>query len=162
MWDSAILKHMQEVSLPEPGSIIAIYSPLTIEVNCLALAEMLMQGGYKLCLPTVIELNTALKFRSFDLDDPLQKGLTNTLEPLPDQPFVTPKCVIAPMLGFGPNCVRLGFGAGGYFDRTLALMPGTPTIGLAYDLQYCPDLKKEPHDIALDCIVTEKAIHHRS
>ena len=161
VWDACIFKHIKESLVPPPHTIIAIYSPMALEVNCMGLAELWAEQGCRLCLPTIVEKDQPLKFRAFELSDPLQKGLCGPLEPLPGKEFVTPDWIVAPMLGFGSDLTRLGMG-GGYFDRTLAQMKGVKTIGLAYELQYCADLPHEPHDIAFDCIVTEKQIHQRS
>jgi 5-formyltetrahydrofolate cyclo-ligase len=58
-------------------------------------------------------------------------------------------------VAFSRGGLRLGRG-GGHYDATLALAPGAFRVGLAFDLQLRPDLPAEPHDLALDAIVTER------
>ena len=62
--------------------------------------------------------------------------------------------IIAPVLAFDRSGGRIGFG-GGYYDGLFAESGGTK-IGLAYSFQEVPKVPREPHDRALDIIVTEK------
>ena len=60
------------------------------------------------------------------------------------------------MVGFDPQNYRLGYG-GGFFDRTLAALPTKPlVIGLGYASQAIATIYPQPHDIAMDRIVTER------
>ena len=55
-------------------------------------------------------------------------------------------CLLVPGLAFTPNGQRLGRG-GGYYDRTLALLPGTTTaLGVCFSWQIVDSLPTEPHD----------------
>jgi 5-formyltetrahydrofolate cyclo-ligase len=73
-----------------------------------------------------------------------------------DQPDPTSvDVVIVPGVAFTPDGARLGQG-GGWYDRFLtAVRPDCTTIGVGFDAQVVHDLPTEPHDIRLDCIVTE-------
>lgn len=62
--------------------------------------------------------------------------------------------IIVPVLGFDEQNHRLGQG-GGWYDRFLALQPEARTIGLAH-ASAKTTFPHEPHDIALDIIVTEQ------
>jgi len=60
------------------------------------------------------------------------------------------------LVGFDSKCYRLGYG-GGFFDRTLAAMRRKPVvIGLGYPQLRIPTIYPQPHDIAMDWIVTGK------
>lgn len=62
---------------------------------------------------------------------------------------------VVPLVAFdGLN--RLGHGKG-YYDRYLA-SHDCYVIGLAFDCQKVDNLKVEPNDIPLDCLITEKRI----
>ena len=63
-------------------------------------------------------------------------------------------CVVLPGVGFSEDGHRLGRG-GGYYDATLARMPGAARVGVAFDVQLVPALPREAHDAALDAVVTE-------
>jgi 5-formyltetrahydrofolate cyclo-ligase len=83
----------------------------------------------------------------------MERGFCNIPVPA-DGAQVMPTIVIAPVVGFDPDCYRLGYG-GGYFDRTLAAMPaGTRVIGVGY-AQAIPTIRAQPHDIPMNLVVTE-------
>jgi len=62
---------------------------------------------------------------------------------------------VVPGLGFTPDGGRLGFGAG-YYDRWFSKHPAIFKIGVAFDCQITDSLPEEPHDVGMDCIVTER------
>ena len=117
------------------------------------LASVVKRGGAA-ALPVVVEKAKPLVFRAYRPGDPLEKGVWNIPIPAKGEPVV-PDVVIAPVVGFDPNRYRLGYG-GGFFDRTLAALPRKPlVIGVGYDIQAIPTIYAQPHDIAMDRIVTE-------
>lgn len=66
--------------------------------------------------------------------------------------------IVVPMLGFDESGYRLGHGKG-WYDKFLATQPQAITIGLCYGFgRVKQGLPKEPHDIPLKYIVTEKTI----
>jgi 5,10-methenyltetrahydrofolate synthetase len=68
---------------------------------------------------------------------------------------VQPDVVIAPVVGFDDAHYRLGYG-GGFFDRTLAIMPRKPlAIGVGYAEARIPTIHPQTHDIPMDVIVTD-------
>ncbi len=63
-----------------------------------------------------------------------------------------------PVLGFDNQGYRIGYGKG-WYDKFLATQPRAVTIGLAYEISRVKEgLPKEPHDIPLKYIITEKTI----
>jgi 5,10-methenyltetrahydrofolate synthetase len=64
-----------------------------------------------------------------------------------------PPALLIPCLGFNAEGYRLGYG-GGYYDRTLELLPRPHTLGIAYSNQEAV-FSHAPHDVPLDVIVTE-------
>ena len=66
-----------------------------------------------------------------------------------------PDVIIVPGVAFTPAGERVGQG-GGWYDRFLpARRPDALTIGVGFDLQVVAAVPTEPHDVVLDCIVTE-------
>jgi 5-formyltetrahydrofolate cyclo-ligase len=63
---------------------------------------------------------------------------------------------IVPGLAFTLQGDRLGYGAG-YYDRFLAAHGG-PHCAIAFELQIAEALPREPHDVRLECIVTERRL----
>jgi 5-formyltetrahydrofolate cyclo-ligase len=79
--------------------------------------------------------------------------------PVPaDGPAVVPNLTLAPLVGWDPAGFRLGYG-GGYFDRTLAVLSPRPmTIGIGLQSARLANIFPQPHDIALDVILTEAGV----
>ncbi len=71
---------------------------------------------------------------------------------------ITFNSIIVPMLGFDGSLHRIGYG-GGYYDTFLAAHPQAQKIGVCFELCKLQDIPTEPHDIALDSIVTELKIY---
>jgi len=66
--------------------------------------------------------------------------------------------VIVPMLGFDTSLHRIGYG-GGYYDKFLAIQSHARKIGVCFDLGRVQQVPEEPHDVALDTIITESNIY---
>jgi 5-formyltetrahydrofolate cyclo-ligase len=62
-----------------------------------------------------------------------------------------------PLLAFDRHCRRLGYG-GGFYDRTLAGLPGRFTLGCAFAAQRIDAVPVGPHDITLDGVATEHGV----
>jgi 5,10-methenyltetrahydrofolate synthetase len=95
-----------------------------------------------------------LEFRKWWPGAPMTPGVYDI--PVPDgTELVVPDAAIVPMNGFDEQGYRLGYG-GGYFDRTLAACTPRPlAIGVSFELARLPTIHPQPHDIAMDFIVTE-------
>ena len=77
-------------------------------------------------------------------------------EPLPLRRF---DLIIVPVLAFDKAKHRLGWG-GGWYDRFLTNQPQALKIGLCFENGLSKALlPREPHDITLDKIITEKNIY---
>jgi 5-formyltetrahydrofolate cyclo-ligase len=145
---------------PEPsGKVAALYHGLGSEVSPRILADQMREAGWTLALPAVEDADTGrMVFRAWDPTQPLVHDAIGLRGPPPEQPALEPDLVIAPVLAFQKDGVRLGQG-GGYYDRALeALRARKPVfvIGLAYSGQQAENLPHEPHDQRLDAILTEK------
>jgi len=83
-------------------------------------------AGATCLLPVVTEKRRPLIFRSWRVGEELIRGVLNI--PVPQHGEERqPDIVIAPVVGFDNECLRLGFG-GGYFDRTLASLASKPFV----------------------------------
>ena len=65
--------------------------------------------------------------------------------------------MLIPLLAFDRRGARLGYG-GGYYDRTLALLPDAAAVGVAYAAQEVPEVPIGPHDVLLRAIATERGL----
>lgn len=152
----------QALSLIEnERGIVAIYWPVRNELSPLILAEHLHARKFELCLPVVVEKDTALQFRKYKPGDKLHKGRYGIDEPSVKSPYLNPSILIVPLIAFDKQGRRLGTG-GGYYDRTLrSLRAGDKPVlayGYAYAAQEVGALPQEPHDEPLDAIITEKTV----
>lgn len=139
---------------PMAGRIISLYWPFRGEPDLRFWVPRVHERGGKIALPVVIQKGWPLEFRVWAPGDPLERGVWNILVPA-HGPAVLPDVVIAPVVGFDGANYRLGYG-GGFFDRTLAAMPQRPlVIGIGYAESRIPTIYPQPHDIAMDMIVTD-------
>lgn len=74
-----------------------------------------------------------------------------------------PDVFLVPLLAFDESGNRMGYG-GGYYDASLAFykrLKQSVAIGVAYEEQLWPSpLPIEPHDVALDYVITPSAIRN--
>ncbi len=142
--------------------VVAGYSPLADELDVGVALAALRAQGYRTALPVTQGRDAGLLFRLADASAPLVRSAFGVMEPAAGD-AVLPDVVLVPLLGFDDVCQRIGYGAG-HYDRTLAAMAaaghGVMAIGVAFDTQRVDGgLPAEPHDRALDCIVTDKAVY---
>ena len=138
------------------GRIVGTYWPFRGEPDLRNWGIRVIERGGRIALPVVIRKGWPLEYRIWTPGDPLERGVWNILVPSRG-PAVQPDVVIAPVVGFDEAHYRLGYG-GGFFDRTLAALPGKPlVIGIGYEIARIPTIYPQPHDIPMDVIVTERA-----
>lgn len=85
--------------------------------------------------------------------DAVTIGRFGVREPSTETREIAPSVIFVPGLFFDRNGGRLGFG-GGWYDRALARFPQAVKIGIAFVEQIIPAVPREPHDIAMDFVVT--------
>ncbi|HEY4171077.1 MAG TPA: 5-formyltetrahydrofolate cyclo-ligase [Reyranella sp.] len=137
------------------GRTISGYWPIKAEPNLMFWMEGLEARGATCCLPVVVQPNTPLVFKLWRRGMKMVPGIWNIPTPA-DSPIVVPDIVLAPVLGFDEGCYRLGNG-GGYFDRTLAVLQPRPlVVGVGYERLRIRTIYPQPHDVAMDVIVTEQ------
>ncbi|MCB1387352.1 MAG: 5-formyltetrahydrofolate cyclo-ligase [Nitratireductor sp.] len=153
----AIASHLADAFGAVGGRTISFYWPFRGEPDLRPLMEQMSQAGAVCALPIVTAKGQPLIFRSWRQGEELERGIWNIPIPAKGE-IVTPDIVISPVVGFDPQCFRLGYG-GGFFDRTLAAMRAKPRVfGVGYGSQAIPTIYPQPHDIPMDCIVTESGV----
>ena len=139
------------------GRIVSAYWPLRGEPDLREWLERVASRGGRYALPVVVERHAPLVFRTWRRGEKLERGVWNIPVPTAGEE-VCPDVVIAPVVGYDRNAYRLGYG-GGYFDRTLAVIPRRPMIiGVGYSQAAIATIYPQPHDIPMDKIVTEREI----
>lgn len=143
---------------PLPAGIISFYMPIRGEINCQPLIENLLILGWQATLPKIIAKDTALQFRQWTPDSDMQPEIWQI--PVPQNtPELVPDVLLIPLVGFDQYRHRLGNG-GGFYDRSLATIQPKPlAIGVGLESLKLADINAQPHDIAMDHVVTEQAIY---
>jgi 5-formyltetrahydrofolate cyclo-ligase len=146
--------------LPIPaGATIAGVWPMPGEMDLRPLLHALHARGHHIVLPETPPRGQPLIFRRWTPGAPMLPERFGTHRP--DGPIAIPDLIFVPLLAFDGRGYRLGYG-GGYYDRTLHALPGTPAIGFGYAAQQVAHIPTEPHDLPLRHIATERGIIHAS
>lgn len=110
--------------------------------------------------PLVLD-EESLAFHNVYDPSTLVAGTFNVPEPKPSEhPPISIEeldLILVPGLAFDLLGNRLGQGAG-YYDRFLDQIPLTPRIGISFASQLLPSLPTEPHDLAMQAVVTEQGL----
>ncbi|HEX2255933.1 MAG TPA: 5-formyltetrahydrofolate cyclo-ligase [Afifellaceae bacterium] len=154
---AAIADHLDATLDITPGTVLAFYWPIRGEPNLIPWVERLHERGVRPALPVVVAKGQPMQFRPWAPGAAMVRGIWNI--PMPaDETVVTPEIVLAPLVGFDRQLYRLGYG-GGFFDRTLAALDSKPmAIGVGYAAMELPTVHPQPHDIAMDVVVTEQGV----
>lgn len=150
------LRHLLAARFPgAAGQILSAYWPIKGEPDLRPLMADLQGSGVTLALPVVETKAAPMVFRRWTPGMALVRGDWNIPVPPPDAERLTPDIALAPLVGWDAAGFRLGYG-GGYFDRTLAALSPRPfTIGIGLHSARLATIFPQPHDIALDAILTE-------
>ena len=146
---------------------IAAYFPHGPELNCETLLENAWERGRETYLPVLS--GNQLRFRRFSSRTPLTLNRFGIPEPASGRLIsgLALDVVIAPLVAFDADGVRLGMG-GGFYDRTFRFLRFRKSwrhprlLGFAYELQRVEQLQSEAWDIPLDVAVTESGIYEFS
>ncbi len=144
------------------GLTFSAYWPIKGEPDLRPLMADLHDTGVRIALPVVETKAAPLVFRLWTPETRMVRGDWNIPVPPPEADALTPDITLAPLVGWTLDGYRLGYG-GGYFDRTLAALTPRPfVIGIGFDTAQLATIYPQPHDIALDVILTETGIKAES
>ncbi len=153
-----LLRHWPQLGIK--SGIVAGFMPMHSEIDVVPLMNALADAGHILALPRIKRPGHPLVFHAYNMGDTLVRGPFGTQEPQRSAPLVTPKTIFVPLLAFGRDGSRLGYG-GGFYDRTLASLRRTTEIfacGLAYSGQEVAILPTDEHDQKLDGVLSENGL----
>ena len=147
-------------AMPEyaSASTVMVYNALPGELSLQPLLRHPASAGKTFVYPVCLNrTNMAAMFpRGW------RRAAFGILEPDPALSGVIPPrsidLVICPGVAFDDAGTRLGMG-GGYYDRFLPECANALIIMAAFEKQHSPCLPRGEHDIPMDRIVTEQAIH---
>ena len=143
------------------AATIGFYWPFRGEVDLVGFVRGLAGGSGRAALPVVVEKGRPLAFWRWEPGVAMRPGIWDIPVPAVAEP-VEPDCLLVPLVGFDGRGFRLGYG-GGYYDRTIAVMPRPPlAIGIGYGFQSLRTIRPQPFDRPMDAVVTEAGIRwHR-
>ena len=150
-----LVEHVLRDAPPRPGQSIAGYWPIGTEVDVRPLLHVLHARGHPVLLPVTPPRGQPLTFRRWRPGDVMRPERFGTMRPV-GEPGV-PDVLLVPLLAWDGQGRRLGYG-GGYYDRTLAGLPGRLVIGCAYAAQKVREVPAETHDAPLDAVATEEGL----
>ncbi len=148
---------------------LAAYLPVDGEVDPAPLVQRAWSLGKAVYLPVLVpftenrlwftryEPDTVLVYNRFGIPEPEKAHRQRIAATALD-------LVLAPLVGFDSQGHRLGMG-GGFYDRTFAFLrtrrcwDKPRLLGLAYECQHVKRLQKQPWDVPLHGVVTEKALY---
>ncbi|KNX38047.1 5-formyltetrahydrofolate cyclo-ligase [Luteipulveratus halotolerans] len=140
--DAAALTDAVLATLGE-ATTVAAYESLPTEPPTETLIARLTAAGHRVLLPVLLPDN--------DLD---WRAAGSDSTPLGRAAIGEAGLVVVPALAIGRDGMRLGQGGGSY-DRALARRtPGTRLIALVYDDELAAGVPTDPHDQAVDAVVT--------
>ena len=162
--DECITQHLILHEMKHPCKEYLCYISYKSEVDTKLILNYLLTHGKKVYVPKVIS-PTIMDFFHIETIDELVCGYQNIPEPAGDitKKFI-PKIekqyrMLIPGSVFDVTGNRMGYG-GGFYDTYLQKCIDDSIqiekIALAYELQIVNELPKEPHDVPMDFIYTEK------
>ncbi len=151
----ALARHVLAAA-PPPETTIAGFWPMGEEMDARPLLHALHARGHRILLPVTPRRGMPLSFRPWQPGIAMLPGRFGTQHPEASEE-ATPDWLLIPLLAFDAAGNRLGYG-GGFYDRTLALMPAAHRLGIAYAAQQVPRVPVGPTDIPLHAIATEAGL----
>lgn len=139
--------------MPPPlGAAVGAFWPMDTEIDIRPLLAALHARGHKVLLPETPARGNPLIFRLWHPGMAMVQERFGTQRPTGE--VMTPDWLLVPLLAFDSAGRRLGYG-GGYYDRTLAALPGTVAVGCGWSAQEVAEVPAGPLDARLHSVATE-------
>jgi 5-formyltetrahydrofolate cyclo-ligase len=148
-----------------------IYAPFRSELDTRPLIEWAWRQEIGVIVPKSNPADRSMELYQVNGWDHFLAGAYGIMEPDPEQTSAcgadfAPEAVFVPGLAYDVRGGRLGYG-GGYYDRFRESLernsrrgnPVPPWIGLGYELQLTAEVPMEPHDAAIDGLITERTAY---
>ncbi|UIJ34889.1 5-formyltetrahydrofolate cyclo-ligase [Allobranchiibius sp. GilTou73] len=140
--DAALAGHLRDLLGDRLPGLAATYSALPTEPPTRAMRTLLEQAGWRVMAPILLPDND-LGWDDGNAHDPSFVSEATLL--------------IVPALAVDRRGMRLGQGGGSY-DRSLhRRSPGSLALAVVYDDELADVVPSEPHDLAVDAVLTPRA-----
>ncbi len=150
-----LARHVLRELSPPAGAIVSGFWPMDGEIDIRPLLETLHGRGHAVLLPETPKRGSPLFFRRWHPGTEMVREKFGTYRSTGE--VMTPDVLFVPLLAFDRRGRRLGYG-GGYYDRTLAGLPGVIAIGCAFAAQEVAEVPAGRGDVLLDAVATEREI----
>ncbi len=141
--------------------VLAMYAAKGSEVGTAAIDAAARARGIRVVYPRIVGAERQLAFHEVALGE-LASGRFGIAEPRVDAPVIALteiEAFLVPGVAFDrASGARVGWGRG-HYDATLSAVPTALRIGLAFEMQLVDGIAHEPHDVAMNLIVTEVATY---
>ncbi|MGC1408607.1 MAG: 5-formyltetrahydrofolate cyclo-ligase [Acetobacteraceae bacterium] len=159
-WDppacgAALAGHVLREMAPPVGAVVSGFWPMGQELDIRPLLLVLHERGHPIVLPETPKRGNPLIFRLWHPGAVMVPERFGTSRP--DGAVTVPDFLLVPLLAFDQRGYRVGYGAG-YYDRTLAGLPGRSRLGVAYAAQELDEVPAGPYDERLDAVATERGV----
>jgi len=141
---------------------VALFWPIEErhEVDLRAAGARLAERGVRVAYPAIDPETREMLFRFVDQPDAMIEQGFGFQEPSSREPEALAgelDAIVVPALAVDPRGHRVGYGAG-YYDRTLAALPGRFRLGVAYAASELDEVPAGPYDQRLDAVATERGV----
>ncbi len=158
----AIVRHLHDVAANLGAHTVATYAATPTEADASRFVAALIRGGGQALWPRVVGPGR-LSWHALAGPGELATGYRGIREPGSEAPARaldgSVELLLVPGVAFDRLGRRVGQG-GGFYDRVLqaCLGPSPLTVGVAYAAQVIPEVPAEPHDVAVDLVVTDRGV----
>jgi 5-formyltetrahydrofolate cyclo-ligase len=147
-----LAEHVLHDAALQPGQSVAGFWPIGTEIDIRPLLHALHDSGHPILLPVTPPRGQPLSFAHWRPGEAMRAERFGTVRPT-GAPGI-PDLLLVPLLAWDGQGRRLGYG-GGYYDRTLAALPGRRAVGCAYAAQRVAEVPADEYDVPLDAVATE-------
>ncbi len=136
---------------------VALYAALPDELDLGPVAARIAASGRPVLWPRVEGDQLVFAACAADVRRPGAFGVLEPPASAPADPLGEGDLVVVPGRAFDQRGVRLGRGRA-YYDRFLAGRSELATLGVGHEFQIVSRLPRDPHDVPVDALLTERGL----
>lgn len=154
---SRVFAQLESLAAFAMSDKILVYNSLPDELSTRSFIDK-WKSSKKFFLPRVNGLDleilpyegTSMRYGAFHIEEPEGDDITDVAEI---------ELIVVPGVAYDSRGNRIGRGKG-YYDRLLGRSKAL-TVGVCYDFQLVDAIETEPHDVAVDLVITESGVFSR-
>jgi len=150
-----LARHVLAETPPPAGAAVSGFWPMPGEIDIMPLLRALHARGHRVLLPHTPKIGNPLIFRHWQPGAAMVRERFGTYRPTGE--IGVPDWLFVPLLAFDEAGRRLGYG-GGFYDRTLPLLPRAVAIGCAFAAQQLDEVPAAEYDAPLHAVATERGV----